>query len=105
MNKIAYNKSFGGFRLSDEACKWLLERGSKFVISYGGKDYYWADNSPRHDPLLIECIETLGEKANGPSSNISIQNIDGYLYQIEEYDGKETIIEAGSEWICVLPTT
>lgn len=108
MNKIAYNKSYGGFSLSVEACKWLLERGSKFVIDYGSdRDlefrYWLSDNTPRHDPLLIECIETLGEKANGSSSNIGIKNIDGYVYQIEEHDGKETVIEAGSDWICVLP--
>ena len=53
----------------------------------------------RANPLLIECIETLGEKANGPCADIRIINIpDDVKFVIEEYDGLEHIAEEHRVW-------
>lgn len=51
------------------------------------------DTSTREDPILIQVIETLGSKANGYCADLSIQEIpDGSRYEIDEYDGWETIL-------------
>ena len=53
----------------------------------------------RHDPLLIQVIEDLGEDANGPCARIKIVEIpDNTDYAIEEYDGMESIHEKHRSW-------
>lgn len=53
----------------------------------------------RTDPLLIQVIEELGEKADGCCAKIKIVEIpDGTNYVIEEYDGRESIHEAHQSW-------
>ena len=49
---------------------------------------------PRHHPLLIQCVEELGsEVASGPCSKLAITEISSKIYRIDEYCGKETVIE------------
>lgn len=82
--KVAINRCYGGFALSEEACKFL------------GTESTWRffETHTREDPKLIECIETLGDKANGFCSKIKIVEIpDNFDYVIESYDGMEQIEE------------
>lgn len=44
----------------------------------------------RHDPVLVQVVEELGEKANGLCANLKIAEVDG-LYRIDEYDGFESV--------------
>ena len=46
----------------------------------------------RHDPILIQVVEELGNEVNGPYSKLAIVEIDSNLYRIDEYDGAESII-------------
>ena len=93
MNKVAYNDCYGVFELSKEAKDWLKEH----YPNYSDKYY-----SIRHDPRLIECIETLGDKVNETYSLIKIHEIKGNKYRINNYDGMETIIEPNDlNWIII----
>ena len=110
--KVVYNASEGGgLHLSEEAVAWLKERGLN-VDDYpvirgkiGRERYgpYWT--IPRHTPLLVECIEALGEKANGsyslwtPEADFRIFKITGEYYYINEHDG------AGEEVIDITKMT
>ena len=87
MFKVVYNKRYGGFTLSDEAIAWMRERG------YLGSDY----DIPRHHPLLVECVETLGDKASGEFSKLTIRILTKPKYRISEYDGYERVIEYGED--------
>lgn len=84
MNKVVYNACFGGFSISPEAIQWLENKGIK--------TNYVATNIDRHDPLLVQCIEELGENANGEFSELDIELIDSDRYAILENGGKEQII-------------
>ena len=96
MVKIVYNACFGGFSLSHEAMAWLDERGMKLESSYD------CDKFDRHNPLLVECIETLGAKANGMCAELAVAKIKGNRYRIEEYDGQEMIATPETEyWVTV----
>jgi hypothetical protein len=54
----------------------------------------------RHDPVLIQVIEELGERANGECAQLAIEELpSGTAYRIDEYDGRETVETNDSyEW-------
>jgi hypothetical protein len=59
------------------------------------------DNRPedRTDLDLIKVIEILGKEADGGCAELKIVEIpDGVDYQIDEYDGNETIHEKHRSW-------
>ena len=60
----------------------------------------WYDrNVDRHDPVLVQVVEELGDKANGKYSKLAIAEVDGQ-YRIDEYDGMESVETPESyDWI------
>ena len=61
------------------------------------------DKYPRHCSLLVEAVETLGSaEASGWAANLTVVEIEGDTYIIEEYDGAEGITTPDSiEWVRV----
>lgn len=87
--KIVINACYGGFGLSDKAIAWLKKKG---ITAH----YY---DIARDNPLLVECIEALGDDADGTYAELRIVDIpDGVDYEIEEYDGIESIAEKHRKW-------
>lgn len=63
------------------------------------KKMLYLDSEYREDPVLIEVVEELGEKANGRYANLVVVDIpDGLDYVIDDYDGIETLHERVKEW-------
>ena len=82
--KIVINTCYGGFGLSEEACKLLnIKNGYKYI-----------DYAKRGDPKLVEVVEKLGEKANGNCAKLKIEEVEG-RFKIDYYDGIESIIRLG----------
>lgn len=53
----------------------------------------------RSNPNLVKVVEELGEKANGRYADLIVVEIpDGIEYEIDEYDGQETIREKHRSW-------
>jgi hypothetical protein len=53
----------------------------------------------RTDPKLIQVIEELGDRANGRCAKLKIVEIpDGTDYEIDDYDGMESIHETHQSW-------
>lgn len=53
----------------------------------------------RNDPILVEVVEELGERANGDHADLKVVEIpDDVDYVIEEYDGTEWISETHRTW-------
>jgi len=133
--KIAINKCFGGFHLSQKAVKWLYKHGDKHItkvpkkdfikdddplllmksekeffdwlvvplIKEKGKEYVLLDQHVAHKyrtcPLLIRCIETLGEEANCKFSKLKIVEVPAAVeWEIQEYDGVEWVAEKHRTW-------
>ena len=82
-------------RLSE---KWWKEDGDYGRIN--AKDWFLSDRDiERDDPLLVEVVKELGKKANGACAELKIVKIpDGVEWEIDEYDGLETIDEKHSSW-------
>lgn len=61
--------------------------------------YFSLGTEHREDPILIEIVEELGEKASGAFGELVVVDIpDGMDYVIDEYDGIETLHENVEVW-------
>lgn len=90
--KIVINRCYGGFGLSKEAYEFL-------GLEWDGYGFKYDSDEQRTDPNLIRCVETLGKKANGLFANLKVVDIpDDVDYEIEEYDGVESIHEVHRVW-------
>lgn len=97
--RIVINKCCGGFRLSNEAVHRIVELlgsnydAEKHFIPKGIGN--WLEESydiERNDPVLIQVVEELGTKANGPYANLHIVDIpDDLDWEIEDHMGIERI--------------
>jgi hypothetical protein len=117
--KVAINRCFGGFGLSDEGFENLLTRkGIAFEKEQGdskvfGASYYkegmcgtddgylsyYEFCEDRSDPDLIAVIEEMGKASWGWAAEIAIVDIpDGIKWHIHEYDGLEHVAEDHRTW-------
>lgn len=72
--KIVTNRCFGGYGLSDKACKWLnVPTDNCTLFSKGGHNH--AFDNDRTNPLLIACVEALGSDASGELAKLEITEI------------------------------
>jgi len=100
--KIVINTDYGGFSVSKKVYdelgfKWKGHgylKNDDFGIESG--DYY----AYRADPRLIKAIEKIGEKeASGDLASLEIVEIpDDVDWEIDEYDGWESIHERHRVW-------
>ena len=91
--KIVINDCYGGFGLSEAAYKEL-------GVAWDGFGYGWSDAEKRADQRLVAVVEKLGsEAASGRLAQLKIVNIPrGVEWEIEEYDGIETVREKSRTW-------
>lgn len=100
--KIVLNEGYGGFCLSVEATRMILERknipfyevksqfGIRFHETKTGKRIYLPVDIDRHDPDLIAVVELLEKDANASGSDLYIEDIPaGTKYIIREHRGRE----------------
>ncbi len=121
MTKVVYNACYGGFSLSREACEryweikgqqvwiensswgfnvWLVPPEERIAFNKKHSEQTWYDRDVcRHDPILVQVVEELGDKANGSYAKLAIAEVSG-PYRIDEYDGYESVVEPdGYDWI------
>ena len=106
MTKIVYNGCYGGFSLSAAAMRRYAEiKGWQYrepdgsiwhsgcMIDSQGEELSEYDlEGHRTDPVLVQVVEELGERANGMCAELRIYEIvAGTKYRIDEYDGLEHI--------------
>lgn len=63
-------------------------------------DMYFSERQiARDDPLLVQVVEELGQKAWGAHAELKVVEIpDGIEWEIDEYDGKECVAECHRTW-------
>lgn len=109
--KIVINRCYGGFALSPAAIEMYLQlKGYKYkkkvanwnyshyyIVREGDDDEYFIwSQIDRHDPILVQVVEELGEAASGDIARLEIFEVsDNTPYKINEYDGMETVSEFG----------
>jgi len=61
--------------------------------------YFSGRNIERNDPDLITVVEGLGDEANGQHAQLEIIEIpDGINWEVDDYDGMETVEEQHRSW-------
>ena len=110
--EIVVNKCFGIFSVSRKAVEFMAERGNEqakaeilsskdnsYTDSYYGYSEKFNSEYSRTDPDLILAVKTLKNKANGRCSKLKVVKIpDGIEWEINNYDGMETIHEQHRSW-------
>ena len=90
-------KAFSGSSYKYHAFTVSIDDGN--TIFPTGSFYYPYLDDARSDLDLIEVIETLGDKANGEHADLQIAEIpDGADYEIDEYDGNESVVPPRQSW-------
>lgn len=75
-----------------------------FAYSYTSPEplddaYFYAHDIDRDDPDLVAVVEEMGSLANGQYAQLTVVEIpDGVKWEIDEYDGNETIDEKHRSW-------
>lgn len=96
--KVVINRIYGGYGLSLKACEYLgvSEEEKALCKRYGYSSEYREDRS---NPKLVECVEKLGKEASGRYANLEVVEIpDDVEYDINNYDGMETVEEKHRSW-------
>lgn len=94
----------------DEYTRYDVFNGSIFTIystkdlgkkinEYPSESYWYCGDLKRDDADLIAVVEELGEEANSWASKLEVVEIpDDVEWEIDEYDGIETIHEVHRSW-------
>lgn len=101
--KVAINRCYGGFSVSEAAQQRLIELKCPHVHRLGMKPYDGYDHEAsiehRSCPMLIQVVEELGEKADGAFANIVVVDVpDGVSAHLDDYDGVEHVAEDHRTW-------
>ena len=84
--EVILNGCYGGFDPSDEA-KELFHKRTGI-----DKKLFWRYEDHRADPILVDIVKELGDRANQRHSKLYIVEIpDEYDYWVEDYDGIENL--------------
>ena len=66
---------------------------------YSQQTWYRDNNLTRNDPILVQVVEEMGDKASGRYAKLAIVEIpDDVQWIIEENDGKEWVAEKHRTW-------
>lgn len=77
------------------------DQGESFTKFPEGNDtgYLHDRDIDRCDPDLVKVVEELGEEASGWAANLKVVEIpDDLEWEIDDYDGRETIHEKHRSW-------
>ena len=104
MHKIVINECYGGASLSREAvllgrkianndtwCAGALKGDIDARYKTVTEHDYGSITVDRHDPILVQVVEQLGNRASGQCSNLAVKTITGPVYRIVDHDGFEQL--------------
>lgn len=82
MSRVVINACYGGFGMSEEAVQLYEQLSGSSCPRY----------PQRADPVLIQVVEELGERASDQYSKLEIVNVPDHVeWTLGECDGKEWI--------------
>ena len=96
---IAYEKVKGLDKFIDAFTYYFTKDYGDRLTELPKDNHLYLDSENREDPVLIEVVEELGEKASSSFSDLVVVEIpDDLDYVIDNYDGIETLHQKVQEW-------
>jgi hypothetical protein len=97
------DRSFVRYKTGDDpfVIYWLkIDLGDEIKAdSLNDAEWFHERDIPRNDEALVDVVEELKEKANGSCAYLSVIEIpDDVDFEIDEYDGLESIHEKHRSW-------
>lgn len=90
---VLYNACYGGYSLSENAKLELIKRHGNEV-----EEIF----ESRHDSKIVDLYKEMGsEWMSGDCAKIEIVSIEADGYKIDDYDGKESVIECYVDFILI----
>lgn len=91
---------------NDEGSLFIYTMTKDFGPTYGtlskedfSEHHFYSGDIERTDPDLIAVVKKLGEEANGGCASLRVVEIpDGIDWEIDEYDGNESVEEKHRSW-------
>ena len=80
---------------------WNIHFSTKPIVDnkYDNGSYWYCRAIERNDPALVEVVEEMGDAAGGNFSSLKIVEIpDDVKWEIEDYDGQESVHEVHRSW-------
>jgi len=66
---------------------------------YEEDSWFWYRDIERNDPCLVQVVEEMGDEASGYLSALKIVEVpDGIEWEIDDYDGMESVQEVHQSW-------
>ena len=96
--ELMVNECYGGFGFSREALDaYAVRKREAHQGQPSGQDCssYYSFQIERHDPIMVQIVKEMGDRAWGVCASITIQTIPAqYIrhYVIEEFEGAEQIV-------------
>ena len=84
--------------------RWLKsgdDAGMSMLTAFSPDEKYVLESRPeqRDDPLLVQCVETLGKAADGAYAKLVVVEVPADAsWHVEEYDGNEHVAENHRTW-------
>jgi len=99
VKEIVINECFGGFNFSPKGRDLYEELSGLRIYTFKSSEVYSkevmissVDDILRDDRHLLQVVKQLGPEASGKTSNLVIYQVPSNYYEIDEYDGAETVI-------------
>jgi hypothetical protein len=91
--RVVINTCYGGFGISMEAIEEMASLGHKGAIDFlaTGEKYPYIKILDRSDPILVDVVEKLGDKANGQCAKLKIVDAVFNFDVVDDCDGMEKI--------------
>lgn len=70
------------------------------IVKFGDKVYNLGrDDKVRTDPDVVAVVEEMGQQADGWAAKLKVVDVpDGVQWEIDEYDGIESVREISQSW-------
>ncbi len=101
-NKEVYKKVNENYQGYEMIWVFTKDKGEEFSEKLDNNPDYWGSpvsDIKRDDEVLVQVVKELGKEANGEHSELKVVEIpSGVEWEIDNYDGMETIEEKHRSW-------
>lgn len=101
---VVVSRCGAGFALSIACAEFMAKRGHAKAIEWLREPVCWVGDVPceRHDSILVEAVQTLGDEVAGLDTILVVVKIDSPVYRIDRdaWGNENAVTPGGDKWSC-----